>query len=374
MNALPFLPLVLGQANARILAPAVPSPRARGESGNALVTVLILIGALTPLGAFAVMQARLDLVAHERIRAAVEAFYAAESGLEAALADVNESPMFERLENGPDGRRGTDDDRIFPFRAPPPVAHPALRYELRVEPVDAGTLDIIAEGFAFGNAVRRLAARVKGGAPFVPGAIFSGAAAVSIVAGDDLRASGFDRSGRDGAQPALALASEEAAAAARSALANVAERWHGSSGVPSVAVRDALDVPALAAAFGSDAGATALGASLSGPLGSGILVSRGSVEVAEASGSGILIIHGNLRVTGGLRFAGLVLVLGDVVFEAGSTVVLHGALLQGPGRGVLELLASGEVTYDGQAIAATESLLPGQLPRRAVVVGWRDLS
>jgi hypothetical protein len=375
-NTQPSLPCRLGPSNPRTLGPSGPARRLRSQSGNALVTVLIMIGTLTPLGAFAVMQARLDLVAHERIRAAVEAFYAAESGLEAALFDLNQSPELERLRNGPDGAAGTADDHLFPFRVPPPspAADPTQRYQVRVEPLDGDTFDVIAEGFAFGNASHGLAARVKGGAPFVPGAICAGASAVTVVAGEDLNVSGFDRAGRDGAQPALALASEDAAAAARSALANAADRWRGSGGAPSVEVRDALDVEALAAAFENEAGAAGIGAAPSGPLGSGILVSAGSVEVAEASGAGALIVNGNLRVTGELTFSGLVLVLGDVRLEAGSTVHIDGALLQGPGRGLLELLAGGEVSYDSRAIDAVESLLPGRLPRRAIVVGWRDLS
>jgi hypothetical protein len=68
------------------------------------------------------------------------------------------------------------------------------------------------------------------------------------------------------------------------------------------------------------------------------------------------------------------IVLGDVLFDTDSVVHLSGALLQGVGHGQLQCLGGGDINYDSRAIDAVEARFPGRLPRRAVVVGWRDLS
>jgi len=78
-----------------------------GTAGNALITVMLATAVLMPLGAFAAMQARLDLLIHHHSRAALEAFYIAESGLEHALADLASDPRFDRLPVGPDGQAAT---------------------------------------------------------------------------------------------------------------------------------------------------------------------------------------------------------------------------------------------------------------------------
>src|SRR5512139_249660 len=106
-----------GRAGAR---PARPKPRPTArEDGHALLTALVATALLLPLGAFAVLQARLDFLVQHYTRAASEAFAVAESGLEHARADLARDPRFERLLAGPDRRAGTADDGEYPFAQPP---------------------------------------------------------------------------------------------------------------------------------------------------------------------------------------------------------------------------------------------------------------
>src|SRR5215470_474238 len=93
-------------------------PRRSQEDGLALVTVLLFIAFLTPLGAFALMQARLDLRVEDNARTALETFAVAEAGLDHALADLDLQPWFDRLLAGPDGIVGNADDKEFPYVHP----------------------------------------------------------------------------------------------------------------------------------------------------------------------------------------------------------------------------------------------------------------
>jgi hypothetical protein len=95
--------------------------------------------------------------------------------------------------------------------------------------------------------------------------------------------------------------------------------------------------------------------------------------VTAADGAGVLIVNGNLHVVGSFSFAGLVIVRGDIRADVGSALQVAGALLQGRGRGGIELLGSGEVVYDSRAIAQVAAAFPGRLPRAAKIIGRRDL-
>jgi len=352
--------------------------RITSEAGNALVTTLIVTASVAPLGAFALMQARLDLLLQHNTRDALELFYVAESGLEHALADLARDPVFDRLLAGPDGRAGTADDREFPFQAPPPPVFPSapLRYQVEVEPRSPGLVDIIARGFGNGTAAHAVAASVRQSAvPFVPAAVYSAAERVTVALNEGIGISGFDRSGQQDPQPALALATDAATDALRTGLDPVAAaQLRGAGGTPSIGTVSFPAVETLAAAFAGDPSARVIGPAIEGPIGSGATVCPGSLEVGNAEGDGVLIVHGNLQVTGQFSFSGVLFVLGDVIFDRGSDVHIVGSILQGSGRGQLHGLGIGTVAYDSQVVQQLDLQFPGRLPRRALVSGWRELS
>jgi hypothetical protein len=120
------------------------------------------------------------------------------------------------------------------------------------------------------------------------------------------------------------------------------------------------------------AGAQPLSGDIGGALGSGVFFAPQSVDVADADGSGILIVDGNLNVTGHFKFAGLVLVAGDIRAEPDSAIDLCGALLQGrPGR-ELVLRGDGRIAFDVRALEVADALSGGALPRRAIIGPWHE--
>lgn len=345
--------------------------RKSDEHGYALATVMIVLAGLLPLGMFAVMQARLDLLVERSTRRALEAFYTSEAGLEHALADLEEDPRFERL-IGNGGGRSPGGPRSFPFRHSPPefFPRPPFRYQVIVEPRDSDRVDIVSHGFGPAEASRSVAASViRSALPAVPSALFSAAGGVQLLLGNELSLLGTRGVAGKPGTPALALADPDTAEAVGASL----ERSRGARlDPPGVRVRDFPGLETLARSAGSSPRAEHLTADLAGSLGTGVFVRRGALEVADAAGSGLLVIDGPLRVRGNFEFSGVVLVLGDIRADPQSRVEINGGLLQGRGAGLLHLLGSGAIRFDRDGLAMLDAASPTLWPRRIEVTGWQE--
>lgn len=358
----------------RASAGAPPAPQRvaarRHEAGYALLAVLITIAALTPLGAFAVMQARIDALVQEETRRAIEAFHVAESGLEHALADLAADPRFERLGSGPDGRPGTGDDAEYPFRQAPPPYFPQapFRYQVHVTPVGADRADLIAWGFGSATSVHALGATaVRDPRPFVPAALASTATVVDLLLGREFRVVG---DGAPGGVAALAVPRDDTAAAVRAGLPPAAAaQLIGRGGTPSVAVAAVPDLVALLDTASGRLDARVIGGALQGDLGHGLFVSPGTLRLTDVQGDGVLVVGGSLELGGASSFSGLVVALGDLrIDDAGQTTV-SGAVLCG---GALLLRGSGEVRFDRATVERVGNEFGGLLPHGVRIVGWRE--
>jgi hypothetical protein len=336
--------------------------RQDGQAGYALATMLMVLVGLMPLGMFAAMQARLDLLIGHETRRALETFYTAEAGLEHALADLAEDPRFERLLAGPD----------FPFRHAPPEFFPRspFRYRVIVEQHGAERVDVVSRGIGPLRASRTIAARVERSLlPALPGALFSAARGVRFLLGDDVSLVGARGTHREPETPALAMAD----AATAEAVSRQLERRRGRGlDPPGVRVRNFSGLEALARRAASSPNARTLDGDLGGALGSGVFVHHGALEIADAAGGGILVVNGPLRVRGSFQFSGLVLILGDVRSEPQSNVEIDGGLLQGPGATLLHLLGSGTIRSGLDGLAALDAASPGLWPRRFRITGWQE--
>jgi hypothetical protein len=89
-------------------------------------------------------------------------------------------------------------------------------------------------------------------------------------------------------------------------------------------------------------------------------------------GAGLLFVDGVLEVRGTLAFAGVVAATAGVHVAAGATLAIDGTLWLGTASP--PLLVDGALTLRraADAVAAADAMRP--LPRRAVLVGARDLS
>jgi hypothetical protein len=336
---------------------------------------MIVSSVLLAVGAFAVMQARLDLLVQHHTRAAVEAFYVAESGLEHALADLSSDPRFERLLVGRDAVAGTADDGSYPFRDGPPEFFPRapFRYEVLVERVDEDTVEIVARGIGAGPAMRSVSAPIlRSSEPYLPAAASAFALDLEMLLGDEFSILGSEPEAPEEV-PAVAVADDRVRDELISKLPErTKDRIVGPRGAPSIAGRQFVDLAQLATRLRQMSEALLLPEGAAGDLGSGLLVSRGSLLLGKASGSGLLLVEGDLVVQDQLDFAGLVMVMGDVTFERSSSVHIEGGFLQGAPGSQMLLLGAGHVKFAREAIEALDAMVPGLLPRGARVAGWRE--
>lgn len=350
--------------------------RRRNEAGHALATTMVMTAFLMPLGAFALMQARLDLLMNYHTRAAIEVFCVAEAGIEHALADLDLDPSFDRLLAGPDKRIDTADDQDFPFRNEPPTFFPRapLRYDVKVERQGLDNVEILAYGFGVDQAARTIVASVSRSAtPYLPGAVSSSATTIGLLLGEQFAVTGV----ADGQfpLPALSVQRPETAQILAAQLPDyVATQLTGRGDAPSISEGTLLAAESFATAAAQAPAATLLDPNPDGSLGSGISISHQSVEIMEASGNGVLVVHGDLHVSERLSFTGLVVVFGDVRFDRGSLVNIDGALVQGAPGDQLHLLGTGSIAYNHEVIERVDAQLPHVLPRRAIATGWREAS
>jgi hypothetical protein len=362
--------------------------------GTALMATLIIIMILLPLGAYVVLQCRTDLMIERNFGAEIEAFYAAEAGLEHALAEIDPGQAFDDVLAGPDRIAGTADDGSFPFREGPPGAFPfpPLGYDVRVTAAGHNVLSIVSRGTGRYGATKVVTALVVPLA-FTPAALYSqGDIRRLDLGGGQLLLSGLDYPSSDSpasptgtAAPVPALASPNADAEQdlrrRLPEENLAGRLVGSGDTPSIATSSAINVQTYADRFAAQPACvhlSALGdtAVLGTPGTPQISLVEGDAVISESdqlSGSGVLVVRGTLHVTGTLKFTGLIIALNGILLELSGKATITGALWQGPTMDDrLQLRSSGAIVYSSRALAAADAAFPGLLPHAAVVSGWEE--
>jgi hypothetical protein len=370
--------------------------RAMSDRGTALMATLVIIMIVLPLGAYVALQCRIDLMIERNFRAEVEAFYAAEAGLEHAVAEIDPGQSFDDILTGPDHIAGTADDGSFPFREGSPGAFPSppLGYQVRVAPASDNMLSIVSRGTGRGNATKVVVALVAR-SPFVftPAALYAQTDIRHLDLGSELLLSGLDHrigdppaSPTETAPPVPALASPDPDAEVdlrRGVPADLAEQLIGSGGPPSIATNSTINVQRYADVLAAQPACEHLprlpnttGENTDDPGTPRIAVVEGDALVSESElvkGSGVLVVRGRLQVMGTFEFSGLVIALGGILFEPSGSVTITGALWQGPTMDDrLELRSRGAIAYSSPALAAADTAFPGILPHAAVVSGWEE--
>ncbi len=146
------------------------------QRGTALIATLALIMILLPVGAYVVLQCRTDLMIERNFNAELETFYAAEAGLEHAIAEIRPGQSFDNILAGPDRIPETADDGWFPFEEGAPAAfpYPPFAYDVRVTPAGDNLLSVVSRATGRAGANKTVAALVRRSPlPFTPAALYA---------------------------------------------------------------------------------------------------------------------------------------------------------------------------------------------------------
>lgn len=358
--------------------------RVRNERGTALVATLSIAMILLPLGAFVVLQARTDIAIQYNLRSETEAFYVAEAGLEHAIAEIQPGRSFDPLLLGADHNAGTSDDGTFPFAEGAPADFPQapFHYDVHVTSVRADLIQIASQGSGRNGATRTLQALVtRSPLPCTPGALYVEGNVGGLDIGSEFQLSGYDAAGTQAPVPALGTAAAGAESTLRQRLSDsTARQLLGTGTPPSIATPASLGLESYAASVMSSSSSVTLpdqvdaGVSLGTSLAPQLSVAPGDLTITgQASGYGMLVVHGTLHISGAFNFTGVVLVMGAVVFEPASDVRIKGALWRATSvDDRLKLLGRGQLDYDSGALARVDHTFPGQLPHATAVVGWQE--
>lgn len=331
-----------------------------GERGTAaLAAALVALAVSAAIGAAISEVARTELVLAQTRRAAAAALAAADGCLAEAMARVTPGWDFADVLAGPDGVAGNGDDGSL---ATPPGC----------------TGGVVAAPGAAATRTRilmRIDASAGGGRRALEAVVARGPVPAALLWLASLPAAGSIRGSLvlDGIDPAAGVPAWASFAAP--APPETLDTWAAGASIGFAAGT----LPAWSAA--SPPMAALAARVLATPHGdAGTLVTSGAPAPTLAyvagdltvstplRGAGLLFIEGTLDIRAALDFTGLVVASGGVRVASGASLTVAGAVWIGPTLAVDGTVA---VRADSAAIAAADAFLP--LPRRAVVLGQRDL-
>ncbi len=343
------------------LAPATDrQSTASPDSGFALVLVLAtLIPALLLVAAFgSVLSSRTDELAQERGRE--KALHAAESGIDFAIFR---------------GRRGLLHDLdVYQANLAPDTSYRVEATHLLIDGADNdgdGTPDdadedvfqVVVTGTHLAHK-RRLAAYL-GPVPLFPDIRTAMAIANPAI---DLRFAGSSRlNGNDAAGsldvPALAIFQPGTVAQLSATLSgSEGNRLDGPGGPPSMGTVPFIDlndivnivqnVADIVLTSNQYSGLQFGNAATSDPR---ITYRAGNVRIiGNSRGAGVLVVTGDLQVSGDFEFDGLIIVLGNIDNSSGS-VRIRGAIVQGPTASYVDLRGNFDLQYSTTALDLANS-------------------
>lgn len=317
------------------------------QRGVALIVVLVLLTLMLPLGAAAVLETRLQAQMSRNRRARSAAFEVAEAGLSHAIAESVRAVGPQALFNPADAIPRIGDTRSFPFRtACFTFPAPRTTYDVTVTAAGPSLLRLVSQGRS-SDLTATVANLLEIGPPFSPAAVFTnGIEVTSLPASYSVAANNgalalHAMSGTD--DPPLAI--KEVVTLLRS---------HRERSLTTV-VTDATDL--------GDAARPRL-----------LVASAGLSIETSASGSGVLVVGGTLRLHGSLRYRGLVIVTGGGELEADSSLDVQGSLwIDQPSESErLAFNGAGAIRYDAAALLEVDRAIPLAIPRRLQASGWEE--
>ncbi len=253
-----------------------------------------------------------------------------------------------------------------------------------VDEPDENVFQVIVVG-TYRNRVRRIAAYLGpvGLVPSITGAMMSQDPGIdiqlsgsSLISGTDKKMDGTAGAGPD--QSGFVVAAPGTVASLLSVL-TVSEqnKIQGLGGSPSLQAQPAIDLTVLVDQVKNTASVVLASDKYTtykfgdGPMGTAYITYReGDVQFkGNSQGAGILVVTGDLSISGTFRFDGVIVCLGRFQNSAGNATV-NGSILLGPSSSLVEGTGNLTVQYSAEAVALANSLGGGQV----MFNGWQEIS
>jgi hypothetical protein len=332
--------------------------RGRDRGAVALGTALVVVLAVSLLGAAVAEIARTELGLARSRRTFARGLAAADACLARVTADLPAGWDHASALAGADGVVGTSDDGAL-------AAPPGCRALLAAGPLGATRpfLDVAVNVPDGGRRVRAVVARARRPVPAVVWT--TGVAALGSVAGR-LQIDGVDTL-RPDLPPLTGIASPDDPALVDAWLAGTpAVTLAGATGAPEYA--PAPPLPAVAGRLAAWGAAATFAPNAAAPP-PGLYVVGGDLVIATpGAGAGVLYVEGRLDIQADFAFSGIVAASGGVGVATGTSLRVAGAVWLGdPG---FDVAGDAVLRHDRAALDAADALFP--LPRRAEIAAIVD--
>jgi hypothetical protein len=334
-----------------------PTAAFAGSRGIALASVLFYVLGALVLSATLFLSTWIDGQSTANVAAADDALFVAEAGLQHLWSALDPASDFARALAWPGG--------VPPFGSPVWFPRPPRTYRVSVAARADGALLASAEGTSLRGSRARLEGVFRREEPFRPAAALVVAEPLERLAiTGGLAVDGSDGVGAEPPLVALGGESDAVGERLRAAAGALAPRVVGDSRLAAAWLRLRPTADRIAAGpFDDDRWGT--------PAAPAVVQLAGLADVSgEVSATGIVIADSTLRVTGRLRVEGLLLAAEGIAVD--GRLEVDGALWV---RRELAVGAFGilQARYSSAALGVADRLRPGELPRAAILGGWREV-
>ena len=325
------------------------------SAGIALISTILLLGAIAVLTAALVFSAHLELRAARNEAGHEAALYAADAGVGWLMAEAGRAPDFAALLARAAGGGAPFTGFQWFGRSG------SAAFRLAVEPgASSDGLLVVSEGRSPDGGRARVEAHLRRAAAFVPPSVATlGSGLLGVAFDGTVGIASTNALTPLGAETAEAASLWESARAAGPEVLYVGDTGLARSAISlAQAPDDTLEGPVASGSYGSTESPHVVSLAGNGEISGdvdvhGILVSEVPIRV-----SGTLRVEGMLLAIGGLEITGVVEVTGGLHVEG---------LFSGPVGARLDLATSAE------ALSAAERSRPSSLPRRCILGAWREL-
>lgn len=356
----------------------------KNNQGIALAVVIMIMAILVSITGASLLFSSLNLKTASNLKTAGGAIYAADAGIQHALALIPNETNFTY-------GSGSTLVPLTPF----PTSMSGYSYVVTATnnpstSPSASTAILTSEATGPNGSKKVVEAYIgRASSSWVPpGAIYNPGPSVDLdfrirgtvtITGNDTNVNGTPGSAATVA--GIATNSDTTTQQVKNAI-ETPSQVTGAGGTPSVATTlYPVDINALANGFIAMAHTTTGGTIENGSLGTfntpQITYSAGELRLrGTTSGAGVLIVDGSLRIEDTFNFQGIIIIRGGklrIELSSSNSTGIYGSILITPSSPEIEIEGGGAIKYSSETIKKVQATWPGVLPQKARLIAWHEV-